>query len=412
MQVRPCPDGGDAPDASDVKTLVGMFLGAAHRKLLEIPLLHPRFSWTENVLEGLLNYAAFWVRALQQDIVKGSPEPLEKFKECLELLMEDLKGGHAKKCKEWREIGYQAKAREDVAVLQQFPSIPDVVQPAVAKAYRVLRAICRQYLSYSGDLPPKVRALANCIIVGCWHYDTFLGRKWEIEHCLFETVSKAIKEGREYVTCRQHKTHRTYGDVIKYLTPGLRVALSYYKLLPRPDDCEYFLVPVRRTAETISAPTCLKAFNKHFLSSAKVSPCTNHIRKLFHNELMRVTKTEDAVKDFMTILDAHGRSVQDKHYLIRTPEDDLACAKALVGKVLGSSVSWPASSEERCKEELEMLDCCLSNVALDEEPGSAQQLCVDEFDVDDEPDEHWEFGSMFGVTPFGQLNVIAIDDLK
>ena len=105
LQVGPCPDGGDAPDASDVKTLVGMFLGAAHRKLLEIPLLHPRFSWTENVLEGLLNYAAFWVRALQQDIVKGSPEPLEKFKECLELLMEDLKGGHAKKCKEWREIG-------------------------------------------------------------------------------------------------------------------------------------------------------------------------------------------------------------------------------------------------------------------------------------------------------------------
>ena len=76
------------------------------------------------------------------------------------------------------------------------------------------------------------------------------------------------------------------------------------------------MVPATERAETISQPSCLKLFNQKFLGSCKVSPTRNQIRKLFHRELMKLTKNEKAMKDVMTILDAHGRQVQEKHYIL------------------------------------------------------------------------------------------------
>ena len=390
LEVLAPADGTASPHISDVKILVGLYLGDGHQQLLDIPLLHPRFSWTEDLLEGLANYAAYWARMLQQFIVKGSSEPLLKYKECLNCLIEDLKGGHAKKCAEWKELGYQAKAAEDLQVLKNFPSISHVIQPAVERAYRTLKHLWREY-GAAVELPSKVRALANAIIVGCWHYDTYLGRKWEIEHCLFETIEDALLEGQEYILCRQHKTRKTYGDIVKYLSPGLLVALNTYKMLPRPEGCKYFLVPARCGAETISVPTSLKTFNKIFLQSAKVSPCTNHVRKLFHNELMKLTRNENALKDFMTILDAHGREVQDKHYLIRTPEDDLACAKALVLRVLGQTVAWPY--EFASTTDIELVNNALEGQVEDVESDPTGTDFLGACDVDDEPYDTWEFGA-------------------
>ena len=407
LEVLAPADGDVMPHITDVKILVGLFLNDGHTQLLDIPLLHPRFSWTEDLLEGFANYAAYWARVLQQSIAKGSSEPLLDYKNCLDCLIEDLKGGHAKKCAEWRELGYQAKAREDLLVLKKFPSIPNVVQPAVARAYRALKFIWSKY-GESAELPLKVRALANSIIVGCWHYDTYLGRKWEIEHCLFETIDEALLEGQEYILCRQHKTRKTYGDIIKYLSPGLLVALNAYRLLPRPNACKYFLVPARSSAETISVPAALQTFNKIFLTSSEVSPCTNHVRKLFHNELMKLTRTENDLKDFMTILDAHGRNVQDKHYLIRTPEDDLACAKALVMRVLGNTVQWPV--DVASETELESLENALGESMDDADSDPTGTDAIGAFDVDDEPHDAWEFGSCFGVVAPGQWDFPKIEN--
>jgi hypothetical protein len=128
------------------------------------------------------------------------------------------------------------------------------------------------------ELPPKARGLANAIISGCWHYDTYLGRKWEIEHALFETTCKALDEGQDYIKCRQHKTSKTYGDIVKYLSPGLVQALQLYRSLPRPEGCKYLLVPVHACAETVCIPTSLRIFNRKFLGAVKVSPTTNQIR--------------------------------------------------------------------------------------------------------------------------------------
>ena len=111
-----------------------------------------------------------------------------------------------------------------------------------------------------------------------------MGRKWEIEHCLANDMDKVLEEGLVYLVCKQHKTCKTYGDVIKYLTPGLIEALKIYQQLPKPAS-KYFLVPTIPSAQTVCFPTNLRTYNNRFLK-AKVSPTCNQVRKLFHNLLM------------------------------------------------------------------------------------------------------------------------------
>ena len=275
------------------------------------------------------------------------------------------------------------------------------MKPAVEAAFLVLKKLGETYHGQE-SMPPKALALANTVVCGAWQYNTFMGRKWEVENCLASDMQKVLEEHSKYLICRQHKTSKTYGDIVKYLTPGLFEALWVYWKLPKPAS-KYFLVPATSSAETVSHTSYLRTYNRKFLKT-KVSPtcnqvrgivlfhlggvpkgiprgypqgvspwgcpqevspgvspggvprgcpspqwCThrgcptsNQVRKLFHNWLIKLTKNEAALKDLMTQLDAHGRNVQDKHYLLRDPDDDCALAIELVSKVLGEPVPWPA----------------------------------------------------------------------
>ena len=111
-------------------------------------------------------------------------------------------------------------------------------------------------------------------------------------------------------------------------------AIECYLALPRPssDVCRFFLFTTKLTTECVSVPKCIKAFGIRMIRGS-IIPTVNQVRKYFHKQLMALTKDEESLKDMMRILDAHGRKIQDKHYIIKTPEDDLALAKALVEKV-------------------------------------------------------------------------------
>ena len=398
----------DTVAITDVKVLVGFFLDGQYNDLIDIPLLHPKFSWTGDLLSGLVNYVNYWLREAKQRSVRGGPEdvkePWHNYAECLECLITFLKSGHMQRCKEFKEKGYAAKAQKDLFVLKNFPSIKEVVQPAVRRGYCILRAMAEKYANCL-ELPPQARTLANAIVTGAWEYDTFMGRKWEIEHVLFTTIDDAINNGAEYILCSQHKTSRTYGDIIKYLTPGLIQALIAYRSLPRAHAGNYFFVPVG-SSETIHIPKSLQTFNRNFLKGSKVMPTTNQIRKKFHRELMNMTKDEDALKAFMVILDGHGRKVQDKHYLIKEPEDDLACAKVLVSRILGDTVAWPSKTES----EAEVLGHDFES--FDDDQCADEDIDADgDLDLDDEPLDEWKNGELFGISPFGALDVIPLADV-
>ena len=133
-----------------------------------MPVPQPRFAWTENILEGLVNYWAVnsskvdvmdmlvnlysalhllvpmlppwhacwsyiltvelpmqWTVVLclldsdaQRSAHQGNAWPLEKYKLCLECLVAALKSGQARKCREWKEL-----ARAQTGKIEHFYTI-------------------------------------------------------------------------------------------------------------------------------------------------------------------------------------------------------------------------------------------------------------------------------------------------
>ena len=179
----------------------------------------------------------------------------------------------------------------------------------------------------------------------------------------------------------------------------------------RPDNCPYFLVPAKEGAETINLPGYLANFNKTLLKAAKVMPSTNHWRKKFHNELQKLTKDKEKLQDLMTILDANGRNVQRKHYIMKDPDEDYVLAKALVQTVIGTTVPWPtqAEADAECAVEANVnLIAEVAQSAADME--DHMRAITDEDDPDNEPDQEWACGEIFGVVPVGQLNLLPLGD--
>ena len=93
--------------------------------------------------------------------------------------------------------------------------------------------------------------------------------------------------------------------------------------------------------------------------------------------------------------------MQDKHYLLRDPEDDLALAKTPVEKIIGTTVPWPESSLEQ------NLDEFLDSVDLDVD----SKASAEEIEEDEEPLEHWSFGAIFGIKEIGELNIMPVADM-
>ena len=81
----------DDTPITDVKILVGFFLNETYDALVELPLLHPKFFWAANLLEGFGNYITYWIWKLKKMQIKGEPGPLSKYIDCLELFWAEYK---------------------------------------------------------------------------------------------------------------------------------------------------------------------------------------------------------------------------------------------------------------------------------------------------------------------------------
>ena len=123
------------------------------------------------------------------------------------------------------------------------------------KRVRNGKLIANQYGGHCEKFLFKVQGLANPCVVGGAEYDTFCGRKWKWEHVTFEYMNNVLGSDQEYFVCTRHKTSEHYGEVVKFLTPGLRRCLAPYSTLPRPVDCDTFFVPCNVSAPTISWTT-------------------------------------------------------------------------------------------------------------------------------------------------------------
>lgn len=381
----------EAGDHSDVtmtspEVLVAMFKFKQVKALCGSPLFDAKHCWTKVMIQGAIHYVQFHKQELSRYVLHNSGSHYVHYFSSLDALIHELKAGHFRRCMQLYHESMQAKMEEDREALQNMPSV-EVLQRAVHEAYMVLQWVTQ---THTGAVTAPLRRLVNACMAGGIAFDTFAGRKGEWESLLWDYVQKEVlQNGHAYVICKKHKTSKTYGELCKRLTPGLHKAFQSYSLIERPEGCTTFLVPVHERTEKVSLPHALKCFCKLFLPEGSFHPWYNLVRKWFHNTLMQLTKDEKKLKEFMVKMDAHSVSIQDKHYIIRSPKDDVALADQLIQHVLTQPVPWPSWGEVQS--------------FVDAKGGNVHGYIPDT-DVEDTQELHgeaemefWEFGEMFGV---------------
>ena len=373
----------DSPEA-----MVGLFKCSQVTKLCMAPLLAPKHRWTLLMIHGAVTYVQWHMQRVAHTMLEQPQHHCSKYNQVLQQLIHELKAGHLQRCIAAYNDSISAKIEEDRQALEKMPPVA-VLQKAVQQSYMVLQWVAHKYKG-ADRLPRKVKGLVNACMAGAIAFDTFAGRKgeWEsLQLCI--VVEDVLQKQRYYVLCTEHKTSKTYGELCKRLTPGLFKAFELYSNFPRPCDCNTFLVPVNESTAKVSLPHALRSFCKMFLPDDALHPWYNLVRKWFHTMLMRMTADEKKLKELMKKLDAHSVSIQEKHYIIRSPEDDMKLADALIATIMKAPVKWP--TWEQTTAYIESAGDPIKCAGVQDVDESCD-------DIEAEDDLHWwEFGKMFGV---------------
>ena len=343
-------DGSDTATATaltDVTTLVGFFISEGWKEFFASALVRSTYDWTAKMIDSLIVYCRFHIHGLSTKHLHGGVGPCEYYTNVLEQFVKGLNGGIRKRCVEARAINVHKKRKFDAQALRKLPDVK-CLQSAVRHAYIILQALSTKF-AVLDTMPPCARAVANACIAGAVLLDTFMGRSMEWEILPYEHLAAQLEAGKNFIVCAEHKTSLRNGELAKYLSPGLVEALTAYKALPRPSVDGNFFLPAQGGTK-MCFHSCLRTFCKQFLPVDKTFPTVNLIRKWFHSEIMKPSFSGDKEKlmDLMSVVDAHSKRVQIRHYILWQPEDDVELAKKVVTTVLGETVKWP--SAEQAKE--------------------------------------------------------------
>ena len=337
-------DTATATALTGVTTLVSFYISDQWKKFFDSALFSPTYDWTTNIIDSLIVYCRFHLHDLSKKHLHGGVGPWEHYSKVLEQFVKDLQGGFRKRCVEARGINVNKKRKSDAQALTQLPDVK-CLQSAVRQAYIILQALSTKFAGLD-TMPPCARAVANACIAGAVLLDTFMGRSMEWEILTHEHLAAQLDAGRDVIVCAEHKTFRRYGELAKYLSPGLVEALKAYTALPRPAVDGYFFLPAQGGTK-MCFHACLRTFCKKFLPADKTFPTVNLIRKWFHSELMNLSSTKVKLMELMTLIDAHSKTVQNRHYILMQPEGEVKIAKMLVNLLLGETVQWPSAEEAK-----------------------------------------------------------------
>lgn len=330
-------------EATDVKLLLSFMVNDFYAELLAIPLLDFKYGWSVAILDAMINFAKWQVWVLEGVIVSGEEGPFEQCKTVLCRLLKLLNLGYSKKARLEQHRKTSVKFHEDIETIKKLPSVPEL-RAAVETGYAMLQDIATKYGASEPPLPKAAQGQANSIMVAAIWLDMFGGRKMEWELMTASQVNEMLRDGKDYLVCRDHKTSKSYGSLAKWLSPGVKMAVQTYMSLPRLPTVTTFLVPVMSTTDHVSIPSALKTFCVNVLPAGRPYPTVNIMRKFFHKYLMQATSDDRGLKEIMKLLDGHSVSTQDKYYSMREPEDDVKLAKFLVKKVLDKTAEWPSKA--------------------------------------------------------------------
>ena len=394
---------------SDPMLVVAMYMHDVHKKVLNIPLLQVKFSWTRKILEGMTAYAGWHKQLAQKKLLTSDGGAWHKHVAAIDQFSKELSGGYAK-----RVHTEQARRREakKVTDLNRIRALPDreTMKIGIRRAQLTLIHIERTTRTTT-LLPEQLQSKANACLVGIIFCDGFAGRCQEWTLMKFDDVQKAIADGQDWILCPLHKTSHVYGSLAKWLAPGVVEAMKTYMRLPRPTNVATLLVPPRAHTETVAINKNIARFARVHLPSNCEVPTATLLRKSFHTVLMNLTDTEDKLLKLVEVIDAHSTAVARKHYVLRDPAADAKLAKRLVAVTLGDTVPWPQEGEIDTYITGPQLELTLPHCNNDMHVDSAelytgdQHVAAEMEDEDDDELDWWGFASTFGV----QKPLLAIE---
>ena len=406
-------DTGDIEDPSlvlDPATLVSFFANGTCEEMFDLPILSPQYGWTKKLKPALLLFCEWHLSVLDKKKLLSDDTCLPKYSAALEGLKRMLKGGITKKVNADNKKRIAQRRSGDAVKLSNFMSI-DVMKEAIFKAMVCLHYIFVTYTNVEA-LPAAVQSAANAALVGILYLNGFAGRKMEWEVLLASYILEQFANGLDYIVCDQHKTAYIYGSLAKWLAPGTIEAIKVYLKLPRRSDILSFLVPCFATTARADIAKHLQHFGKTYLPTAPVWPTVNLLRKWYHTVLCKMARAEEHVLKMFEVIDAHRPHTARKHYVLQTPADDAALAKALVHAMIKEPVPWPTH--------LELENEGAKNMALKHiEVASEMQMpvadqegdnCSEESDSDDLGLEYCEGFEGFGIMSNHAVLMGASDD--
>jgi hypothetical protein len=375
------PDGKDLDECmiADPKLLASLYVGDVHKAVFELKLLSPEYSWTRKVIEALKHFCA-WQKgiAAKRQLISSDPSWL-KVSTAIDQLTDALKGGIAKAALANIKSRAQQRRVGDAEKLAAFPSVVDM-KAATLKAMHTLSYISSMYAE-SVCMPREVQSAATAAMVGILYLNGFGGRKLEWELMTRKHVLDQMDAGLDFVLCPKHKTSHIYGTLAKWLAPGTVHALRAYLRLPRKITTLTLLSPCDDGIDTIDLSYYFRKFCSTYFKSSCAHPTVNLMRKYYHTELARMTKSEDTLLQIFKAIDAHSAEVAKRHYILKTPSDDAKLAKALVYSLLGKPVMWPTSMELTEPTAVKAAKKCIASLA-DHDSNAPDEW----FDADDDDD--------------------------
>lgn len=391
----------EGSDYSDPAILVSMRISGLHKAIFKLHLMQPGFSWTRKILDALKVFIEWQIDQVGTQHLMSDQKHWLKYKTSLEQLLASLKGGIQKKVYLDKNKRTFDRRLWDATKLENFPPVP-IMKASISKAMATLHTIHELYKGHK-TLPKEVQAAANSAMVGIFWLNGFGGRKKEIERMLREHCWEQLRNNLDFLLCHDHKTSNTYGSLAKWIAEGTAEAIRIYLSLPCRPEVKTFLVPIKEHQDTISIPAAFKRFCKVYLPKTYTWPTVNLMRKWYHTELSKQTRTEDKFLQLMRSVDGHSPNVARRHYVLQTPADDARLAKALVHAMIGKPVPWPSDSElKKLRNKSPELPQILEGNALALGEGDDS----DEEDVDEQDMGWWEFAERFGIPK----PLLAIED--
>ena len=206
LDVTPHADNPDVKP-TDVEVLIALTISKKHLKLLNAETCRPMCEWSENMLGCICQNVAHHKRQLTDKIMQNDPSAHPEYTNILSALVEDVNGGYKKRCLEHKAEAHIAKQQADYAVIKAMKV--DCLQAGVLRGYVILKLLADRYKD-AESMPPKAWGLANSCIAGAIAFDTFCGRKKELERATYLYVMSMLEKCADHLVCSDHKTAKSY----------------------------------------------------------------------------------------------------------------------------------------------------------------------------------------------------------